>query len=155
MKIDTTTYKEINRPMYILEEARLRNNLRIISDVAKRADVRLFLRSRLTRCGRRSRYSESISTLQQQARCRRLVWLSTSSAARRTLSHQHTPTTRLTRLLPAQVILRSTRSHSTSVCTKEHASRTRKSVSDCASILSIRRLRPTYTTLVRRAHASE
>lgn len=43
MKIDTTTYKEINRPMYILEEARLRNNLRIISDVAKRADVEIIL----------------------------------------------------------------------------------------------------------------
>ena len=43
MKIDTTTYKEINRPMYILEEARLRNNLRIISDVAKRANVEIIL----------------------------------------------------------------------------------------------------------------
>lgn len=43
MKIDTTTYKEINRPMYIIEEARLRNNLRIISDVAKRADVEIIL----------------------------------------------------------------------------------------------------------------
>lgn len=43
MKIYTTTYKEINRPMYIIEEARLRNNLRIISDVAKRADVEIIL----------------------------------------------------------------------------------------------------------------
>lgn len=43
MKIDTTTYKEINRPMYIIEEARLRNNLRIISNVAKRADVEIIL----------------------------------------------------------------------------------------------------------------
>lgn len=43
MKIDTTTYKEINRPMYIIEEARLRNNLRIISYVAKRADVEIIL----------------------------------------------------------------------------------------------------------------
>jgi carboxynorspermidine decarboxylase len=43
MKIDTTTYKEINRPMYIIEETRLRNNLRIISNVAKRADVEIIL----------------------------------------------------------------------------------------------------------------
>lgn len=43
MKIDTTTYKEINRPMYIIEEARLRNNLRIISNVAKKADVEIIL----------------------------------------------------------------------------------------------------------------
>ena len=43
MKVDTTTYKEINRPMYILEEERLRRNLSIISDVAKRADVEIIL----------------------------------------------------------------------------------------------------------------
>ena len=43
MKVDTITYKEINRPMYILEEERLRSNLSIISDVAKRADVEIIL----------------------------------------------------------------------------------------------------------------
>ena len=43
MKVDTITYKEINRPMYILEEERLRRNLTIISDVAKRADVEIIL----------------------------------------------------------------------------------------------------------------
>ena len=43
MKVDTITYKEINRPMYILEEERLRRNLSIISDVAKRADVEIIL----------------------------------------------------------------------------------------------------------------
>lgn len=43
MKIDTTTYKEINRPMYIIEEDRLRRNLSLISDVARRSGVEIIL----------------------------------------------------------------------------------------------------------------
>lgn len=43
MKVDTSTYKEIARPMYILEERRLRHNLEVISDVAKRADAEIIL----------------------------------------------------------------------------------------------------------------
>ena len=43
MKVDTTTYKEINRPMYIIEEERLRRNLQLISDVAKRSNTEIIL----------------------------------------------------------------------------------------------------------------
>ena len=43
MKVNTSTFEEINRPMYILEEERLRKNLSTISDVAKRADVEIIL----------------------------------------------------------------------------------------------------------------
>ena len=42
-KVDTAKYKEIDRPMYILEERRLRHNLEVISGVAKRADVEIIL----------------------------------------------------------------------------------------------------------------
>lgn len=43
MIVDTTTYKEIHRPMYIIEETRLRHNLEKISDIAKRANVEIIL----------------------------------------------------------------------------------------------------------------
>lgn len=43
MKVDTGTYKELRRPMYVLEEERLRNNLQLIRDVARRADVEIIL----------------------------------------------------------------------------------------------------------------
>lgn len=43
MKVNTTTYREVNRPMYIIEETRLRHNLQIISDVSHRANVDIIL----------------------------------------------------------------------------------------------------------------
>lgn len=43
MKVNTNTYKEIDRPMYILEEEKLRRNLRVISDVAKRTNTEIIL----------------------------------------------------------------------------------------------------------------
>lgn len=43
MKVDTGTYKELRRPMYVLEEERLRNNLQLIRDVARKADVEIIL----------------------------------------------------------------------------------------------------------------
>ena len=43
MKVDTNTYKEINRPMYIIEEKRLRRNLQLISDIARQANVEFIL----------------------------------------------------------------------------------------------------------------
>lgn len=43
MIVDTTTYENIHRPMYILEEARLRRNLEKISNVAQRANVEIIL----------------------------------------------------------------------------------------------------------------
>ena len=43
MKVDIKTYKEIHRPVYILEEERLRRNLELISDVAKRANIEIIL----------------------------------------------------------------------------------------------------------------
>jgi carboxynorspermidine decarboxylase len=43
MQIDTATYKEIHRPMYVLEEKLLRNNLQLISNVARAADVEIIL----------------------------------------------------------------------------------------------------------------
>lgn len=42
-KVDTTTYREISRPMYIIEEQRLRRNLEVISSVARQADVEIIL----------------------------------------------------------------------------------------------------------------
>lgn len=43
MRVNPTTYAEINRPMYILEEKRLRNNLEIIRNVAKKSDTEIIL----------------------------------------------------------------------------------------------------------------
>ena len=43
MKVDTNTYRQVNRPMYIIEEARLRHNLDVISSVARRAGVEIIL----------------------------------------------------------------------------------------------------------------
>ncbi|MGI6243202.1 MAG: carboxynorspermidine decarboxylase [Prevotella sp.] len=43
MQIDLTTFKEIHRPMYILEEAKLRKNLNLITHVAKEANVEIIL----------------------------------------------------------------------------------------------------------------
>jgi len=38
-----TAYDDLHEPAYVLEEARLRANLRLISDVARRADVEVIL----------------------------------------------------------------------------------------------------------------
>lgn len=43
MKVDTQTYGEIHRPMYILEEKKLRRNLALIHKVAVEADVEIIL----------------------------------------------------------------------------------------------------------------
>lgn len=43
MKINPLTYAELSRPMYVLEEARLRKNLETIAHVAKEADVEIIL----------------------------------------------------------------------------------------------------------------
>lgn len=43
MKIDTRTYEQVHRPMYVMEESRLRHNLELIADVARRADVEFIL----------------------------------------------------------------------------------------------------------------
>lgn len=43
MKVDPRTYKEINRPMYVLEEELLRRNLSLIKDVADRAGIEIIL----------------------------------------------------------------------------------------------------------------
>ena len=43
MKINTTTFEELHRPVYILEEAKLRNNLSLISSIAKEADIEIIL----------------------------------------------------------------------------------------------------------------
>ena len=43
MKVDTKTFKEIHRPMYILEESLLRRNLSLIKHVADAAGVEIIL----------------------------------------------------------------------------------------------------------------
>lgn len=43
MRVNTENYNEVNFPAYVLEEARLRNNLRLIKSVANRADVEIIL----------------------------------------------------------------------------------------------------------------
>lgn len=43
MKINTITFEELHRPVYILEEAKLRNNLSLISSIAKEADIEIIL----------------------------------------------------------------------------------------------------------------
>lgn len=43
MKTNLDTFEGIHGPAYILEEARLRRNLRLISDIAKAADVEIIL----------------------------------------------------------------------------------------------------------------
>lgn len=43
MKVNTETFEEIHRPMYILEEERLRHNLSLIKSVADRAGVEIIL----------------------------------------------------------------------------------------------------------------
>ena len=43
MNIDITDFSGINEPIYILEEKKLRNNLKLISNVAKDADIEIIL----------------------------------------------------------------------------------------------------------------
>lgn len=43
MKINTSTFAELHRPMYVLEESRLRRNLQLIKSVADRAQVEIIL----------------------------------------------------------------------------------------------------------------
>ena len=43
MKVDLNTFEGLSTPYYILEEQRLRNNLRLISSVAQRAGVEIIL----------------------------------------------------------------------------------------------------------------
>ncbi len=43
MKVNPATYEEVSRPAYILEESRLRKNLRLIQYVAQEADVEMIL----------------------------------------------------------------------------------------------------------------
>lgn len=43
MKINSVTYEEIHRPIYILEEEKLRRNLQLIRHVATTADVEIIL----------------------------------------------------------------------------------------------------------------
>lgn len=43
MKTDRTTFSNIHEPMYILEEERLRDNLRLISSIAREADIEIIL----------------------------------------------------------------------------------------------------------------
>lgn len=43
MKIDLTTFKELDRPCYVLEEERLRGNLKLIKQVADEAGVEIIL----------------------------------------------------------------------------------------------------------------
>lgn len=43
MKINLRTFDHVDRPMYVLEEARLRHNLDLISHVAREADVEIIL----------------------------------------------------------------------------------------------------------------
>lgn len=43
MKVESTTFNEIRKPMYILEESKLRSNLQLISSVAERAGIEVIL----------------------------------------------------------------------------------------------------------------
>lgn len=43
MKVDTNTFAQLHRPMYVLEESRLRRNLSLIKHVADTADVEIIL----------------------------------------------------------------------------------------------------------------
>lgn len=43
MKVNPSTYKGLSRPAYVLEENRLRQNLRLIQNVAQTADVEIIL----------------------------------------------------------------------------------------------------------------
>ena len=43
MKVNLTTFEQVHYPVYILEEQRLRNNLKLIAHVARAADVEIIL----------------------------------------------------------------------------------------------------------------
>ncbi len=43
MKVDLETFKELHRPVYVLEKSRLRRNLELIAQVAEEADVEIIL----------------------------------------------------------------------------------------------------------------
>ena len=43
MRINLDTFEEVRRPMYIVEEAKLRRNLELIASVAARAEVEIIL----------------------------------------------------------------------------------------------------------------
>ena len=43
MRINLDTFEEVRRPMYIVEEAKLRRNLELIASVSARAEVEIIL----------------------------------------------------------------------------------------------------------------
>ncbi|MFC2296900.1 MAG: carboxynorspermidine decarboxylase, partial [Prevotella sp.] len=43
MKVNLTTFEQVHYPVYILEEQRLRNNLKLIASVAREAGVEIIL----------------------------------------------------------------------------------------------------------------
>ena len=43
MQVNLANFNEIHRPIYVLEEERLRHNLSLIKSVAERADMEIIL----------------------------------------------------------------------------------------------------------------
>ncbi|MFQ9810065.1 MAG: carboxynorspermidine decarboxylase [Segatella copri] len=57
MQVNLANFNEIHRPIYVLEEERLRHNLSFIRSVAERADMEIILALRLMLFGRHFRFS--------------------------------------------------------------------------------------------------
>lgn len=47
MQVNLANFNEIHRPIYVLEEERLRHNLSLIRSVAERADMEIILAFKL------------------------------------------------------------------------------------------------------------
>lgn len=89
-------YEQINRPTYVLEEQKLRNNLSLIKSVAKEADVEIILAFKAYALWRTFPiFREYIgATTASSLHEARLAYEEFGTPA--TPTHQPTPTTRLT-----------------------------------------------------------
>ncbi len=108
MKINSVTYEEIHRPIYILEEEKLRRNLQLIRHVATTADVEIILAFKLMPFGKRFLSFVSIFTPRQPAHSTRLCWGFMPLVSLHIRIRLPIPTMKWRKLCVAQVMSRST-----------------------------------------------
>ena len=100
MKMDLKMFDGIDRPMYVVEESRLRHNLHMINKVAERANVEIILAFKAFALWK----TFPIFEQPLRVRCTRHASVSKSSELVRIHFHLHTQITRLTKLHIIQVI---------------------------------------------------
>lgn len=85
MQVNLANFNEIHRPIYVLEEERLRHNLSFIRSVAERADMEIILAFKAYALWKTFPISESIFLRPRPALLARQSWRIMNLAVRRIL----------------------------------------------------------------------